>query len=191
MSSKQNVTWSQEEYDAWLQRTRNQHINHNNHNNQPVRVIKNEPSGKDISCPAIATDSILITPTMKKQARARQHKRHVSGEMNDTEKRFCDEWVTPRMQSGELIDYWFEEWTFKLADGCRYTPDFVVQDKDGFLMAYEVKGTTKNKAGNEIPFAMDDAMVKIKISPFRFPLQFYIAHPARKASGGGWHIIEK
>jgi hypothetical protein len=128
---------------------------------------------------------------IKMRGRTRQFKRHVSGEMNATEQRFYDEWIKPRIIAGELIEFWFEEWTFKLAKDCRYTPDFVIQDKDGYLQAFEVKGTTKNAAKQEIPFSQDDSMVKVRVSPHRFPLEFFIAHPRAKNLGGGWHILPK
>jgi len=41
--SKQNVKWSQEEYKQWLQRTAEQHLNHNN---QSVQNIENKQPEK-------------------------------------------------------------------------------------------------------------------------------------------------
>lgn len=47
--------------------------------------------------------------------------------------------------------------TLKLANGCRYTPDFVAF-VGGQLVAYEVKG-----------FMRDDAAVKVKVAASKFP----------------------
>lgn len=129
--------------------------------------------------------------------RSKFGKRRVAGEMNGTEKRFLEEYITPRIQAGEFTESWFEAVTLKLATELRYTPDFMVQDKDGYIIFFEVKGTTKTKPDKdgirkEIPFIADDgSAVKLKVSPHLFPFQFYIAHPRSKQNGSGWNIIEK
>lgn len=124
------------------------------------------------------------------KARSKFGRRHIAGEMNNTEKRFLDEYITPKIQSGEWLDYWFESITLKLAADCRYTPDFMIQTKEGFLIMIEVKGTTKNKTGQEIPYSQDDSMVKVKVSPHHFPFEFCIAHPS-KVIKGEWLILPK
>jgi hypothetical protein len=48
--------------------------------------------------------------------------------------------------------------TLKLADDCRYTPDFIVVRFSGAIEAHEVKG-----------FWRDDAKVKIKVAARLFP----------------------
>lgn len=50
--------------------------------------------------------------------------------------------------------------TLRLANGCRYTPDFAVLDASGpgAVSIYEVKG-----------FMRDDAAVKIKVAAAQFP----------------------
>jgi hypothetical protein len=52
----------------------------------------------------------------------------------------------------------FEEITLKLADDCRYTPDFWSLDPDDVLAFDEVKG-----------FWRDDARVKIRMAADKFP----------------------
>lgn len=52
--------------------------------------------------------------------------------------------------------------TFLLANGCRYTPDFIVYI-DGAQIAYEVKG-----------FMRDDAAVKIKVAAAKFPFVRFV-----------------
>ena len=74
--------------------------------------------------------------------------------------------------------------TLRLANGCRYTPDFItVQevaalDSAGYasaVCAYEVKG-----------FMRDDAAVKLKVAAALFP---WIAfHLVTRAAGGGWNV---
>lgn len=79
--------------------------------------------------------------------------------------------------------------TLRLANGCRYTPDFVVvfhfQTTKGWivpttdLVAYEVKG-----------FMRDDAAVKIKVAATSFPwITFYLV-TRLPGGGGGWAISE-
>jgi hypothetical protein len=69
--------------------------------------------------------------------------------------------------------------TLQIANGCRYTPDFLIfvgQDIDNLqLRAYEVKG-----------FMRDDAAVKIKVAARAFPaIRFFLA---TKRKGGGWVV---
>jgi hypothetical protein len=78
-------------------------------------------------------------------------------EMNRWEADFAEnlEW---QKRAGDIVDYSFGKITFKLADGCRYTPDFFVIDKNGYLQFWEVKG-----------FFRDDAKVKIKVAAEQNP----------------------
>jgi hypothetical protein len=76
--------------------------------------------------------------------------------------------------------------TLLIANGCRYTPDFVMKFdalvKDGeceavSLWAYEVKG-----------FMRDDAAVKLKVAASLYPwIKF---HLVSKRKGGGWDVQE-
>jgi hypothetical protein len=59
----------------------------------------------------------------------------------------------------QIAAWWYERFTFKLADDCRYTPDFVIQDLDGSLRAEETKG-----------FWRDDAKVKVRVFATMFPI---------------------
>ena len=49
--------------------------------------------------------------------------------------------------------------TFRLANGVRYTPDFVAWNIDGGLVCYEVKG----------PHAFDGALEKLKVAASVYP----------------------
>ena len=77
--------------------------------------------------------------------------------MNNTEKRRAVELEAAR-RTGQIAAWWFEQWTFKLADDCRFTPDFVLQRPDGSLEVEEIKGHWR-----------DDALVKIKVFVEAFP----------------------
>lgn len=110
----------------------------------------------------------------KPQARGR-FTRHKSGEMNKTEAAYAADVLERRKQAGEIADYWFERFTFKLADDCRYTPDFVVMLASGELECHETKG-----------FWADDAKVKIRVAASLFPFRFVAIQRQSKKDGGQW-----
>lgn len=59
--------------------------------------------------------------------------------MNKTEARFFAE-LEARQRHGEFVAAHFERITLRLADGCRFTPDFTIVGNDGKLTFWEVKG---------------------------------------------------
>lgn len=99
--------------------------------------------------------------------------RNLFGGMNKTEQQRAIELEALR-RDGQIAAWWYEAVTFKLADDCRYTPDFLIQERDGSLRLEETKG-----------FYRDDAKVKVKLcrSLFPFPLRVL-----RKAKAGGWDV---
>lgn len=97
-----------------------------------------------------------------------------SGEMNKSEAAYAAH-LGLRQAAGEVLRFWFEAMTFKLAEGCRYTPDFIVMLTDRTLEAHEVKG-----------FWTDDARVKIKVAASLFPHRFVALKALPKRDGGGW-----
>lgn len=99
--------------------------------------------------------------------------------MNGLEKRYAEE-LDARRICGQILGYWFEAFTFKLAKGTRYTPDFVLMLPDGTLEAHEVKGGHWE----------DDARVKIKVAAELFPLRFVAVQAIPKREGGGWKLEE-
>ena len=111
------------------------------------------------------------------RGRGRTTKR-ILGQMNGTEAAYAVHLDT-RKAAREILDYWFEAMTFKLADGCRYTPDFVVQMADGLIEVHEVKGHWE-----------DDALVKIKVAAEMFPFRFLAVQKIAQKAGGGWAIRE-
>lgn len=86
--------------------------------------------------------------------------RRVPGVMNGTESKYALHLEAKRI-AGEIFAYSFETITLKLADGCRYTPDFVVINRELEIEFHEVKG-----------FWQDDARVKIKVAASKFPFRF-------------------
>lgn len=102
------------------------------------------------------------------------------GQMNKTEQRFCDEWISPRVLAGEITWWAFEAITLKLAHDCRLTVDFFIMLSTGELQAIDVKGSSV--------VVMDDALVKLRVASEKFPWPVAMAMPIKKANGGGWDI---
>lgn len=101
-----------------------------------------------------------------------------SGQMNKTEAAYAKE-LEARKNAKELLWYAFEGVTLKLADGCRYTPDFAVLRADGVMEMHEVKG-----------YWQDDAKAKIKVAADKFPFKFIAVYKRPKKDGGGWKVEE-
>lgn len=101
-----------------------------------------------------------------------------SGQMNKTETAYAQE-LEARKNAKELLWYAFEGVTLKLADGCRYTPDFAVLMADGTIEMHEVKG-----------YWTDDARAKIKVAADKFPFRFIAVYRQAKKDGGGWKVEE-
>lgn len=66
-------------------------------------------------------------------------KRHRPGEFNQTEAKYA-EMLAIRKHTAEIVDWMFEALTLKLADGSRYTPDFMVLHNDDTIELVNVKG---------------------------------------------------
>ena len=113
-------------------------------------------------------------------------KRKEPGVMNRTETQFYDEHIAPLLARGEIIESWYEAWTWRLTEktpdgkpGIRYTPDFVVLCVDGRLVAYEVKGTG---------IATRADLNRVKVAADKIPIPFYVATKQTKKQGGGFKI---
>ena len=98
--------------------------------------------------------------------------------MNGTEQAYADGVLEPLKRTGEIVAYWFEQFTFKLADDLRYTPDFVVMLPNGILEVHEVKGE----------FIREDAKIKLKMAAQVMPFLFKLCVKRSKKNGGGWKI---
>lgn len=104
-------------------------------------------------------------------------KRHKPGVMNQTEAAYAA-MLEARKLAGEIIDWQFEAMTFKLADDCRYTPDFVVTLADLTIECVDAKG------GGPID---DKSRVKAKVAAEKFwQFRFVIEQRLPKKLGGGW-----
>lgn len=68
----------------------------------------------------------------------------------------------------------YEKYTLKLAEGCRYVPDFAVEHADGTLEFHEVKGA----------FVFSKALTKPKTAAELFPQRFVLAQKLKS----GWEI---
>lgn len=107
----------------------------------------------------------------------RYGKRHRPGVMNQTETAYADG-LQVRKLAGEIIDFQFEAVTFKIAEGCRYTPDFAIWMADGSMEFVDCKGGGP----------MDEkSRVKVKCAAEKFPMfLFVIEQRLAKKNGGGW-----
>lgn len=78
-------------------------------------------------------------------------------------------------RAGQIVAWWYEKWTFKLADDLRYTPDFVIQKPSGALEIEEVKG-----------FWREDARAKVKmfVALYPFPVRAY----TKSKTLSGWDV---
>lgn len=105
-------------------------------------------------------------------------KRHKPGVMNKTEENFAEVLEARRKVNGDIIAWWFECFTFKLADDCRFTPDFAILFADGSMEFVDAKGGGP----------MDDkSRVKVRVAAEKFPqFQFVIEKRMPKKLGGGW-----
>jgi len=98
-----------------------------------------------------------------------------SVEMNKTEARFA-QWLDIGIREGRFVSKFFEDFTLRIGNNCRYTPDFAVLCADSSFRFYEVKG-----------FWRDDARVKIKVAATKFPM---FAFFAVQWKSGGWEVEE-
>lgn len=101
--------------------------------------------------------------------RAKGKPSHRWGEMNSTERAYSDH-LELRKAAGEVLWFGFECITFRLADDCRYTPDFLILPSSLELRAVEVKAT--DKRGKVL--ARDDSIVKAKVAAATIPMRFVL-----------------
>jgi hypothetical protein len=97
-----------------------------------------------------------------------------AGTRNRTEAAY-EAHLETRRRAGEVLRYWFEGLTLRLAPRTSYTPDFLVQLASGELELHEVKGVWT-----------DDAWAKTKIAAAMFPYRVLAVKARPKRDGGGW-----
>lgn len=117
----------------------------------------------------------MSTKRFRGYARANQNRRRVPGVMNKTEEQYSLI-LEAQKRNGGIQDYFFERMTLKLANDCRYTPDFLVINRDDELEFHEVKGG----------LIRDDAAVKLKVAASTFPFRFKLCQLKKK----NWTIVE-
>jgi hypothetical protein len=94
--------------------------------------------------------------------------------MNKTEKARAIE-LEAMKRTGQIVAWYYEKVTLKLADDTRYTPDFFVLAPDGACHFEEIKG-----------FWRDDAKVKLKVAVAHFPFRFV----AFEGKPGNWTVTD-
>ena len=87
---------------------------------------------------------------------------HTPGKMNKWETLYAER-LRVQMAAGEVRRFYFEAVKFRLAEGCWYCPDFLVELADGSWEVHEVKG-----------YWRDDAKVKCKVMAEAFPFPLII-----------------
>ena len=102
---------------------------------------------------------------------------HTPGVPNQTETRYRDEFLIPRILSGEIAECVFEGCTFELAHRCTYTPDWWCRLADGQEECHEVKGD----------HVWEDSRVKCKVAARQNPCVRFVWGQWR---GGKWNVRE-
>jgi len=98
-------------------------------------------------------------------------KRTLAERMNLGEARYADE-LDAR---ADVVAWWYEGLSWRLADDTRYVPDFVVLLRDGTLEAHEVKGATRRKGESASDFGVtEDAGVKLKVAAEQAPFPIVV-----------------
>lgn len=104
---------------------------------------------------------------------AKRRMRQSAAPLNKTETAFR-EFLAQRFAGYSVLS---QSVTLKLANGCRYTPDFIVPAGLLPMHAYEVKG-----------FMRDDAGVKLKVAASLYPwIKFHLVTRLRN---GAWDVQE-
>ena len=119
--------------------------------------------------PALFGGTMLpIAPVAK--PRLRQNRGPI---LNTLETAFLD-WLQGR---NPTVKFHAQSVTIKIANGCRYSPDFVAKMPDGEIHAWETKG----------PHAFDGALEKLKMAASVYPeIHFWLV--SRDKATAAWRI---
>ena len=92
---------------------------------------------------------------------------------NRLEAAWADE-LNAQLKAGQILRWGYEEMTLVLADGTRYTPDFIVMLPDTTFQVHETKGYTTGR--------MAASMVRLRVAASRFGWfgEFYLVQRVRK-----------
>lgn len=83
-----------------------------------------------------------------------------------------------RKHAGEIVEWWFEPMSLRLAKGSSYKPDFMSVDADGYVEFHETKGHMR-----------EAAYVRLKVAAEKFPqFVFRLIRKRKKADGGGFDV---
>lgn len=107
-----------------------------------------------------------VTPATQNEKRAKEIIRGNKPKMNKTESSYAMQ-LEALKQAGEIFHYGFEEVTLKLADGVRFTPDFIVVRKVELVNLHTnwITEFHETKGG----FIRDDARIKFQVARKQFP----------------------
>ena len=100
---------------------------------------------------------------------------------NKTEASYRSEVLDRQAAFGALVSIAYEALTVRLANGHRYTPDWVCRTAAGLTICIEVKGTYRMHSHQRARLAFDQAALE-------WPAWRWIW--AEKQAGGGWRMIE-
>ena len=81
-------------------------------------------------------------------------------EPNKTEAEYRRLFLAPRLADGVFTGCWFEGVSFRMANGHRYTPDWVCTYPDGRLVCVEVKGSYRFGSHQRARLAFDQARIE-------------------------------
>jgi hypothetical protein len=101
--------------------------------------------------------------------------RRVPGVMNKTEEAYSLI-LEAQKRNGGIHEYFYEKMTLKLANDCRFTPDFMVINREEEIEFHEVKGG----------LIREDAAIKLKVAASTFPFRFKLCQLKAK----NWTIKE-
>lgn len=113
--------------------------------------------------------TVLPAETPKRKAA------HTRFTMNWTEERFARV-LEGRRLCKEIKGWSFETYTFRLGPEMTFTPDFAVEENDGWMSFYDTKNA-KHK--------WEDATIKIKTAAILYPYHHWNQATLRS---GEWHI---
>ena len=96
---------------------------------------------------------------------------------NKSEAEYHRMFLAPRLANGELTGCWYEGLTFRMANGHRYTPDWVCRTASGAFICIEVKGLFRFGSHQRARLAFDQARIEWPNVEWRW---------AVRCKGGTW-----
>ena len=106
---------------------------------------------------SLGTDFIATKATTKKATVATKPKDKTTGGPNHTEQRYRQEFIDTR---DDVLRCSFEGLTFRLENGHKYTPDWIVITRDLDIECHEVKGKRRHPSHNRAQLAWKQARIE-------------------------------